>query len=208
MKGSCLQDTLNKNAPDANDAAYSALATVANMIRTTAGTAPSLEQMMLFLADKNIFPPECKDIRASDNTVWIQMVFAMVSWLTLTYKTDHRSQLQEYLSVDQESRAVFQSPSQLSADIKMEPVDVMIHRFGEILPQKAVSRSLQPGQEIIKVSQLNASHLWKVKNIRVKWAMTIGTHLVLDKTSKTLCVFCLPSVLKLQSGNPDSPLTR
>lgn len=208
MKESRLQVLLNKNESDANDAAFSALASIADMIRSTVRSAPSLEHMMHCLAEKNIFPPQCKDIGDPGNTVWIQMVFVMVSWLTLIYKTDYRTQPQEHLRVDQESEAVFQSPSHLSADIKKISIELMLHRFGEILPQKALSRSPQQGQEIIKVSMLNASHLWKVKKIRVKWTITIGTHLVLDKTSKTLCVFCLPSVFQLQNGNPDSPLTR
>lgn len=208
MKESQLQVLLNKDELEANDTVLSALATVANMIRSSVRSAPSLEEMMHCLAEKNIFPPECKDIGVSDNAVWIQIVFSMVSWLTLIYKTDHRSQPQEHLSVDQESETVFQSPSHLCADIKNISIELMLHRFGEILPQKALSRSPQAGQEIVKVSMLNASHLWRVKKIRVKWTRTIGTHLVLNKTSKTLCVFCLPSVLKLQNGNPDSPLTR
>lgn len=208
LKDSCLHDWLHKNELDVSNSAFSALATVAKLLRsapTTDDMMPTMEDIMRGLADKKAFP---QDVRVSEDGVWIQMVFAMVSWLTLIYKPDHSNHLQDYLTVVQESSAVFQAPSQLSANLRKLSIDVMVNRFGTVLPQKPEPRSLQPGQDIIKLSELNASHLWKVKKIRVKWTMTIGTHLTLDKTSKTLCVFCLPSVFRLQHGNPDSPVSR
>ena len=159
------------------------------------------------LVERGIFTSKCKNLGSSENASSIQMVLYMVGWLTFLYKPIYTSHPQQPFRVDQESVTLFQYPSQSFEENKTGSIDSLIHRFGDILPQKPLSQQSQPVDDVIRVPLLNAAHLWKIKEIRIRWTMTIGTHLALDKSTKTLSIFCMPSVLLFQKANP-GPLTR
>lgn len=198
---------------DPDNAVFSAMAVLAELIRYQSHS--SLEQLVYKLGDKDAIPTPF--FNSTQHHKAIKAVFIMTGWLTALYNPTTNSPL-DVLRVEQESTSTFERSQQTMEMAKSASLCILLHGFGSVLPAKvhhplgSTGTDLAPSSppqadDVLRVAFINASHLIRIKRIRLEWTMSLGSHLDFDKSNRCVKVFCMPSLLLLQNQDIATPLS-
>ena len=141
------------------------------------------------------------------------LVFAMIGWQSMLFKSDYGSAPPKRVQlVDEmdgfrgESRLVLQ---QNASACKRSIPDLLLG-FGVLLPppnfcagrEEAATRSFYT-KKTVEARQLNAAHLTSLAQVEIRWVDSISCHLELDQHSGVLYLFRFPSFCALDQLDVD-----
>ncbi|RYC82118.1 hypothetical protein BFJ63_vAg14979 [Fusarium oxysporum f. sp. narcissi] len=137
------------------------------------------------------------------------LVFSALGWKSMIYQPEFNVCTPDKLAIHHDngpnSGLVFDM-YKVPADMCDRPLFVLLKCFGNLLPARS-SSSTQFAVETSKTaaswvalypSEVNAYLLHTLLGVRFRWVDSIALHLDYDKSSRTLSIFCFPSICASQ----------
>ncbi|KAM0549500.1 hypothetical protein ACHAPJ_009316 [Fusarium lateritium] len=167
----------------------------------------SINDVVEYLQESDVFDDNSDDDEAS-NAMRL-LVFSALGWKSMIYQPEFNVCTPDKLAVHHDnepnSGLVFDR-YKVPADMCDRPLFVLLKCFGNLLPARSGS-STQFAVETSKAaaswvalypSEMNAYLLHTLLGVRFRWVDSIALHLDYDKSSRTLCIFCFPSICASQ----------
>jgi hypothetical protein len=148
-------------------------------------------------------------LKSDLKTTLYNLVFKIISWITLIYKTEDRLPLSsKNLAILDVSNHKAQALSRrFQCEINNETMSLHLHHllahFGNFMPPQFSPRREQRYSETmddsIIVANINHHTLSTIAQIRIEWVDTINLHLEFDEKSLSLKLFRYPSFCAMNS---------
>lgn len=157
----------------------------------------SLESTCNHLFEKNL-------VLTSDlETTLYNLVFKIISWITLIYKTEDRLPLnaRELVLLDGSNPETQGVSRRFQCEINNETMSLHLHHllahFGNFMPPQFPPRKVEGYRgtmdDSIIISNINYHTLSTIAQIRIEWVDTISLHLEFDEKALALKLFRYPS---------------
>ena len=171
----------------------------------------SIEAICNHLFEKNLV------LKSGLETTLYNLVFKIISWITLIYKTEDRLPLNsKYLTLlDVSNHKAQELSRRFQCEINNETMGLHLHHllahFGNFIPPQFYPRRVQGYSETmddsIIVANINYHTLFTIAQIRIEWVNTINLHLEFDEKSLALRLFRYPSFCAMHSLRGTSEYT-
>jgi hypothetical protein len=148
-------------------------------------------------------------LKSDLETTLYNLVFKIISWITLIYKTEDRLPLnsKNLTLLDVSNHKARGSLRRFQCEINNETMSLHLHHllahFGNFMPPQFSSRREQGYSETmddsIIIANINYHTLSTIAQIRIEWVDTINHHLEFDEKSLALKLFRYPSFCAMNS---------
>ena len=180
---------------------YDFLSAVANALSDL--EKPTLRIIAESLVTQNVIPQ-----RMSSDDGLLQMIFAVLGWLTLLFEPEYPTTpgcICIVRPVDQDGDVIrsntltaYKNQIEVVADL---PIHQLLRHFGMLIPVPVASREELQAEGVrsdqLSTNYLNYQILSNVAGIKVQFVSSLSLHLEFDKRSKALKIFRYPSFCRL-----------
>jgi hypothetical protein len=157
----------------------------------------SLETICSYLSEKDII------LKNNFETTSYNLVFKIISWITLLYKSENHLPLdaRKLVLLAGSNPGIHVASRHLQCEINDETMSLHLHHllahFGNFVPPQCLPQRVQGHNGTINDSIISASinyhTLSTIAQIRIEWVDTISLHLEFDEKALILKLFRYPS---------------